>query len=74
MTSLVNVVKGFSYVNDFCDPCFWHMTDADIVSAMVKWSDNKEEESGYNITVVRKIWTAIKRDQNNYQKQTLWSA
>lgn len=62
-------------VNDFCDPRFWHMTDADIISAMAKQSDNKEEESGYNdITVVRIIWTASKRNQNNYQKQTLWSA
>jgi len=51
------------------------MTDADIMSAMAKQSDNKEEESGYNdITVVRKIWTSSKRNQNNCQKQTLWSA
>jgi len=32
------------------------MTDADIISAMPKQSENKEEEGGYNdITVVRKI-------------------
>lgn len=38
-------------VNDFCDPCFWHMTDADIISAMAKQSDNKEEEGGI-ITII----------------------
>jgi hypothetical protein len=32
------------------------MTDADIISAIAKWSDNKEEESGCSdIAVVRKI-------------------
>jgi hypothetical protein len=42
---------------------------------MARQSDNKEEESGYNdITVVRKIWDASKRNQNNYQKHTLWLA
>jgi len=51
------------------------MTDADIISAMAKQSDNNEEESGCNdITVVRKMRTASKRNQNNCQKQTLWSA
>jgi len=42
---------------------------------MAKQSENKEEESGYNdVTVVRKIWTASKRNHNDYQKQTLWPA
>ena len=79
MTSLVNVVKGFSYVRvewmiyvtHASD--IWHMQT--IISAMAKQSENKEEESGYNdVTVVRKIWTASKRNHNDYQKQTLWPA
>jgi hypothetical protein len=51
------------------------MTDAD-VSAMAKESDNKEEENGCrDITVVRKIRTSSKKNQNNYQKKkTLCSA